>query len=87
MKKVICLICLILFSLSISGCNFITLRVGGDMTIELPANTKLLNATWKENSLWYLTRPMRNNENAETYEFKEDSNFGVLEGTITFIEH
>ena len=86
-KKIICLLCIVLFSLSISGCNWIARKIGGDISIDLPDNTKFINATWKNSSLWYLTRPMKDNENAEVYEFKEDSNFGILEGTVTFVEH
>lgn len=59
---------------------------GGEYTIELPANTKLVEATWKNNDLWYLTRPMRPGETAETFNFIEDSDYGVMEGTVIFVE-
>lgn len=42
--------------------------------------------TWKEHSLWILTRDMRTDEKPEKYTFQEDSNFGVLEGTVKIIE-
>ena len=42
--------------------------------------------TWKDNSLWYLTRPMTNEDIAETHTFQQQSNFGVFEGTVTIIE-
>ena len=70
------------------GNNYFARRVGGDMTVDLPANTKLVNANWdKDDSLWYLTREMRTDENAETYTYKEDSAFGVLTGKVTLVEH
>ncbi len=60
---------------------------GGKLTIDLPANQKLVIATWKDANLWYLTRPMRAGEVPETYTFKEKSEWGVREGTVTFVEH
>ena len=56
------------------------------MTIELPKGQKLEEITWKDADLWYLTRPMREDENAETHTFQESTEFGVLEGTVTIIE-
>ncbi len=61
---------------------------GGETTIQLPLDSKLLMVTWKEGSnLWYLTRPVRPGEQPETYQFREDSNFGVWQGTVTLVEH
>lgn len=60
---------------------------GGTMTLDLPAQQKLVTATWKDSHLWYLTRPMRDGEKAETYTFHEDSNLGVMRGTVIFQEH
>ena len=59
---------------------------GGDITLKLEPNRKLENITWKEDSLWYLTRPMNENEQAITYTFEQSSEFGVFEGTVTVIE-
>ncbi|MFA6587914.1 MAG: hypothetical protein WCT08_02485 [Patescibacteria group bacterium] len=59
---------------------------GGEETIALPAGTKLVNATWKEDDLWVLTRTMRADEKPENYLFQESSSFGVFEGTLTFVE-
>jgi hypothetical protein len=61
-------------------------KFGGSTTINLEKGQKLVEATWKENSLWYLTEPMDSNYVPKTKTFKEDSNFGVLEGTVTFVE-
>ena len=60
---------------------------GGDATLDLPKGEKLVNVTWKESQLWYLTRPMKSEEIAETYVFHESSNYGVMEGTVTITEH
>lgn len=61
---------------------------GGKMTIELPKGQKLVEATWKGdgNSLWYLTEPMDTGYTPKTKVFQEDSRFGVLEGSVVFVE-
>jgi hypothetical protein len=75
-------------SLLLAGCpqNVRVKQWGGTMTRELPAGQKLIVATWKDGDLWYLTRPMRSDEAVETYTFKEDSTWGVLNGTVIFVE-
>ena len=88
MKKIIKMLtiaitCIIL----LTGCNPITRKMGGDMTVHLKQGEKLVNVTWKETSLWFLTKPMKHDDVAETYKFKEDSTWGVMEGTVTIIEH
>lgn len=60
---------------------------GGTMTKDLPPGQKLVLATWKEQSLWFLTRPMRLDESPETYTFQEDSSLGLVQGTVVFREH
>jgi hypothetical protein len=59
---------------------------GGEGTIKLPKGKKLVNVTWKETQIWYLTREMDSNDVAETYEFHEESSYGVVEGTYKIIE-
>lgn len=86
-KKIIALsIAIITIGATLTGCNAVTRTVGGTSTVTLPENKKLIEATWKESNLWYLVRDMREDEKAETYEFIEDSNCGVLEGKVIFKE-
>ena len=60
---------------------------GGEETITLPSGMKLLEVTWKENnSLWYLLEPMDSNYIPKTKIFKENSSFGIMEGTVKFVE-
>ena len=59
---------------------------GGEGTINLPKGRKLVTVTWKETQIWYLTRPMNSNDVAETYQFQEESSWGVMEGTYNIIE-
>lgn len=84
MKK---FILLAIIMLCLTGCQNTTKNWGGSMTIELPKGQKLEEITWKGDSdLWYLTRPMREDEVAETHTFQQDTEFGVFEGTVTIIE-
>jgi hypothetical protein len=70
-----------------TGCGqYAARKFGGTTTEQLPPNTKLVNVTWKENNLWLVTRPMRNEEQPETYEFRESAIFGLLEGKIVIKE-
>ena len=70
----------------LTGCQSATRSLGGSMTIELEPNTKLELITWKDDSLWYLTRPMAEDDIAETHTYQQQSEFGVFEGTITIVE-
>lgn len=86
MRKVIIAIMIISALLSV-GCGQYTARkLGGTSTQTLNTNEKLVNVTWKNDSLWIVTRPMRQGEIAETYEFKESSVFAVFEGTVIIKE-
>ncbi len=59
---------------------------GGSTEIKLEAGYMLVNATWKEHSLWYLVAPMPKGYIPTSKIFYEDSSFGVLNGKVTFIE-
>jgi hypothetical protein len=59
---------------------------GGEGTINLPKGRKLVNVTWKETQVWYLTRPMNSTDVAETYQFHEESSWGMVEGTYNIVE-
>ena len=58
---------------SLTGCQTATKSYGGKTTIKLEPNQKLEEITWKDNSLWYLTRPMTNEDIAETHTFQQQS--------------
>lgn len=84
MKKVIILI-LCTLTLSCTE-NQRAKEYGGTAKITLPPNKKLINVTWKETNLWYLTRPMTPSDSAETYTFQEESSYGIWEGTYIIKE-
>lgn len=61
-------------------------NLGGSMTITLEPNQKLEEITWKNGDLWYLTKPMTDDDVAETHTFQESSMYGIFEGTVTIVE-
>lgn len=84
MKKLIALILVFVLILSITGCTAQerAKNYGGEYTLELDPGEKLVNITWKEDTIWYLTREMTEDDIAEFYTFKADSSYGVFEGTV-----
>lgn len=88
MKKKILITLLVvgMMATMLTGCQGVTKSLGGSMTIELEPNTKLELITWKDDSLWYLTRPMTEDDIAETHTYQQQSEFGVFEGTVTIVE-
>lgn len=74
------------FSLISCTSNQMSRKFGGTTKIKLEKGQKLIEATWKDDNLWYLTEPMDDDYTPKTKVFMEDSNFGVLEGKVLFIE-
>ena len=74
---------------SFTGCTrqIMAREFGGSYTIDLPKGEKLIEITWKDDDLFYLTRPMREDESPETYTFQQDSAYGIFEGSVTVVEH
>lgn len=85
MKK---LIVILLGILMLTSCDqYFTRQCGGNTTITLEKGEKLIEATWKgDGDLWYLVEPMDSDYTPKTKVFKESSMFGVMEGSVTFIE-
>ena len=88
MKKrvVIALTAISMVVMSLTGCQSVTKNYGGEMTVNLEPNQKLEEITWKDDSLWSLTRPMTDEDVAETHIFRQQKDFGVFEGTVTIVE-
>jgi len=89
MKRILLVLAVaVTFMFTITSCteNQRAKRFGGNMTINLPAGQKLVEATWKNEDLWYLTRDRREGEVVEKFSFVEESSFGIIEGSVTFIE-
>ena len=72
MKKVLSIL---LLAITLASCteNARVKSFGGEGTLNLPKGQKLVNVTWKETELWYLTRSMNSTDVAETYQFQEES--------------
>lgn len=87
MKKIFS-IALVMMALVVSSCtdNQRARMYGGTMKVELPKGQRLVEATWKNHNLWYLTEPMDSDYIPKIKTFKEDSNFGIVEGDVIFIE-
>ena len=86
MKKI--LFALTLIILLFTGCtkNQMARKYGGTMTIKLEPGQRLMEATWKNDDLFYLTEPMDSDYEPKTKTFHEDSNFGMIESTVIFVE-
>ena len=82
MKKFSLLLCVVL----LSSCQYTTRKFGGVTEITLEPGEKLVEATWKENDLWYLVEPMDSDYVPKTKTFKESSLFGVMQGSVVFHE-
>lgn len=77
-------------AIALTGCTrqTMTKEFGGTTEIDLDAGLKLEEITWKDkDNLWILTRPMREDEQAEEHCFKESSAFGIVEGKVIIREH
>lgn len=77
----------LVLSIGLTGCQTVAKNYGGSMTIDLEPNQKLEEITWKDDDLWYLTKPMTSDDTAETHTFQQSKDFGVFEGTVTIVEH
>lgn len=87
MKKSIAMGLLVLALIGLTGCdNTLSRSFGGTMNLKLEPNQKLVMITWKDSELWYLTRPMKENEEAEELVFQEKNEIGIMEGTVIITE-
>ena len=81
MKKILAML-LALLALLLTGCGNVEQSFardfGGTTTINLGPNLKLEEITWKDDDLWYLTRPMREDEEPETHTFTEKGGLGTV---------
>jgi hypothetical protein len=83
MQRFFCIALIIL-----AGCtqNQSAKKYGGTMNVKTEKGRKVLNVTWKDDSLWILTRPTKTNEKPETVIFQEESAYGFIEGKVVITE-
>jgi len=88
MKKLFMLIVVGFLLVSFISCteNQRAKSFGGNAKVKLEQGKKLVNVTWKEDNLWILVVDREGNETPKTYQFSEESSFGLLEGSYTIIE-
>lgn len=80
---------LLISFLSFAACNDSNAgsrNLGGTMRFDIPCNQKLVNVTWKEDDLWYLTRPMNLSDKPSVLVFQEKSHYGMLQGKVIISE-
>lgn len=65
----------------------VTRSYGGEMDVDLEPNRKLVEVTWKDANLWYLTKAMTDDDVAEDYVFQEKDPLGWMEGSVIIHEH
>lgn len=68
-KKILAVVLGLTLCFGMTGCQSVTKDFGGSTTIELEPNQKLEEITWKDDSLWYLTRPMTDDDIARHIHF------------------
>ena len=85
MKKL--LLGLFVLFMLVVGCtdNQRAKKYGGTQTIKLEVGQRVVNVTWKDASLWVLTKE-DTIKPATVYTFKEKSNLGIVEGKIVIVE-
>lgn len=89
MKKILGIFAITMIAaatLSMTSCQSCTRHTGGTTTINLEKGEKLVEATWKEDNIWYLVEPMEEGYAPKTKVFKESSNLGIIEGKVIFVE-
>ena len=86
MKKIIFLSMVAALAMTSCTQNEMAKEYGGIIKVDLPPHEKLVNVTWKDADLWYLTRPMKDGEQAETYTLREQSTYGLMQGTVILQE-
>ena len=59
---------------------------GGKMTIRVPAGKKVITATWKQYSLFYMLEPMEPEYTPKTKTFIEDVGSSISKTEVVFIE-
>lgn len=88
MKKVLFWMLSLIFVLFVSGCteNQYARTFGGTMKVKVKSGYKVTSATWKEDDLFYFIEPMEKDYQPKKKYFIEDSNFGMVESEVVFIE-
>ena len=86
MKKLITIMLIMLFAVTACTQNQRARIFGGTANIKFPCGKKLINVTFKKDNLWMLTRDLKPGDTLESYEFNEDSSWGIFEGVVKIQE-
>lgn len=85
MKKLFLVLAIALLSVSCTE-NSRAKNFGGTAKLEVPCGQRVTNITWKAEELWYSTVPMEEDYKPQTHTFREESSFGIMEGSYLLIE-
>lgn len=66
----------------IMGTSFAATKLGGTLDVAIPDGSELVNASWKNNSLWILLK----DKSTSKMTLKEVSSWGVLSGEVKFLQ-
>jgi hypothetical protein len=76
-----------IFTLSSCTQNQRVKRFGFSGQIQIAADQQFVNATWKGNDLWIVTKTRTSSDTVYSqYQFGETSSWGILEGSYTITE-
>jgi hypothetical protein len=76
-----------IFTLSSCTQNERVKQFGFSGQIQIAADQQFVNATWKGNDLWIVTKTRTSSDTVYSqYQFGENSSWGILEGSYTITE-
>lgn len=84
MKNIKNILFIALIAIIVSSCNMVARNFGGIQTITLDPGVRLINGSFKNNDIWLLTT--KDSSVAQTYDYKEYSNLGILQGNVIIKE-
>lgn len=86
MKKKICAVLAITMMLALTGCSVNNKKSRWFYNNRIRTEPKVRRNYVEKRFTMVSYRPMTDADSAETHTFKESSNFGIIEGTVTIIE-
>lgn len=81
------LICMIAFILYACSDQEKAGYFGGESSINVPYGEEVLMATWKDDDIWYFTRPMSDDYVPQVKALRQESSHGLYHGVVYFYEH
>ena len=86
MKKILLVLGVVLIGMASCTQNQRAKNFGGTAEVLLPKGQQLVDVTWKDDQIWYLTQDMPEGYKPQNYNFSEESSYGMMEGKVVFKE-